>query len=114
MPLVVLLLSSLKRVSRVPEARARSDECTGLRRDRIVRQSQMISTLPGLDIANRHLTSLGQWLGRVLLPTAMASVDGLPFLPETRPELDLGAYAEKLVETFDIATGTGGDGRSST
>jgi AcrR family transcriptional regulator len=32
------------------------------------------------------------------------SVDGLPFLLETRPDLDLGAYAEELVETFDIAT----------
>jgi AcrR family transcriptional regulator len=32
------------------------------------------------------------------------SVDGLPFLLETRPDLDLGAYADELVETFDIAT----------
>ena len=32
------------------------------------------------------------------------SVDGLPFLLQTRPELDLAAYAEELVETFDIAT----------
>jgi AcrR family transcriptional regulator len=32
------------------------------------------------------------------------SVDGLPFLLETRPDLDLDAYAEELVETFDIAT----------
>jgi AcrR family transcriptional regulator len=32
------------------------------------------------------------------------SVDGLPFLLETRPDLDLGAYAEELVGTFDIAT----------
>ena len=32
------------------------------------------------------------------------SVDGLPFLLETRPDLDLGGYAEELVETFDIAT----------
>jgi AcrR family transcriptional regulator len=39
------------------------------------------------------------------------SVDGLPFLLETRPDLDLGAYAEELVETFDIATRRSGDGR---
>jgi AcrR family transcriptional regulator len=32
------------------------------------------------------------------------SVDGLPFLLETRPDLDLDAFAEELVETFDIAT----------
>ena len=38
------------------------------------------------------------------------SVDGLPFLLETRPDLDLAAYAEELVETFDIATRTDGEG----
>lgn len=38
------------------------------------------------------------------------SVDGLPFLLETRPDLDLGAYAEELVDTFDIATRRGGPG----
>ena len=32
------------------------------------------------------------------------SVDGLPFLLETRPSLDLEAVADELVETFDIAT----------
>lgn len=32
------------------------------------------------------------------------SVDGLPFLLETRPRLDLKAYADELVETFDRAT----------
>jgi AcrR family transcriptional regulator len=32
------------------------------------------------------------------------SVDGIAFLLETRPELDLAAYADELVETFDIAT----------
>ena len=32
------------------------------------------------------------------------SVDGLPFLLETRPDLDLNAFAEELVETFDLAT----------
>lgn len=39
------------------------------------------------------------------------SVDGLPFLLETRPDLDLGAYAEELVNTFDIATRGSGNGR---
>jgi AcrR family transcriptional regulator len=37
------------------------------------------------------------------------SVDGLAFLLQTRPDLDLGAYAEELVETFDIATLRGGE-----
>lgn len=32
------------------------------------------------------------------------SVDGLPFLLETRPDLDLDAYADELVETFARAT----------
>lgn len=32
------------------------------------------------------------------------SVDGLPYLLDTRPDLDLGAYAEELVEAFDLAT----------
>jgi hypothetical protein len=32
------------------------------------------------------------------------SVDGLAFLLEARPGLDLAGYAEELVETFDIAT----------
>jgi AcrR family transcriptional regulator len=35
---------------------------------------------------------------------AQRAVDGLPFLLETRPGLDLHAYAEELVHTFDIAT----------
>jgi AcrR family transcriptional regulator len=39
------------------------------------------------------------------------SVDGLPFLLETRPDLDLTAYAEELVETFDIATRRSDGGR---
>jgi AcrR family transcriptional regulator len=39
------------------------------------------------------------------------SVDGLAFLLETQPDLDLGAYAEELVETFDIATRRSGGGR---
>jgi AcrR family transcriptional regulator len=42
------------------------------------------------------------------------SVDGLAFLLETRPGLDLGAYAEELVETFDLATRRGGRGRGAT
>jgi hypothetical protein len=46
----------------------------------------------------------------VLGSLVQRSVDGLPFLLETRPDLDLGAYAEELVETFDIATRAGGDG----
>jgi hypothetical protein len=37
-------------------------------------------------------------------------VDGLPFLLETQPDLDLGVYAEELVETFDIATRRCDDG----
>ncbi|TCK26869.1 TetR family transcriptional regulator [Pseudonocardia endophytica] len=32
------------------------------------------------------------------------SVDGVAFLLETRPDLDLTAYADELVATFDIAT----------
>jgi hypothetical protein len=32
------------------------------------------------------------------------SVDGLLFLLETRPDLDLDAYADELVEAFDLAT----------
>jgi len=35
------------------------------------------------------------------------SVDGLGFLLETQPDLDLGAYADELVETFDLATRRG-------
>jgi AcrR family transcriptional regulator len=40
----------------------------------------------------------------VLGSLVQRSVDGLAFLLEARPDLDLGGYAEELVETFDIAT----------
>jgi AcrR family transcriptional regulator len=40
----------------------------------------------------------------VLGSLVQRSVDGLPFLLETRPDLDLDAYADELVEAFDLAT----------
>jgi AcrR family transcriptional regulator len=40
----------------------------------------------------------------VLASVVQRSVDGLPFLIESRPELDLDAYADELVETVDRAT----------
>ena len=32
------------------------------------------------------------------------AIDGVPFLLETHPGLDLGAYAAELVTTFELAT----------
>lgn len=40
----------------------------------------------------------------VMASLVQRSVDGLPFLLQTRPDLNLDAYADELVETFDIAT----------
>jgi AcrR family transcriptional regulator len=40
----------------------------------------------------------------VMAVTVQRSLDGIGFLLEQRPELDLGRYAEELVETFDRAT----------
>jgi hypothetical protein len=40
----------------------------------------------------------------VMASVVQRSVDGLPFLIEARPDLDLDVYADELVETFDLAT----------
>ncbi|NED89278.1 hypothetical protein G3I76_55555 [Streptomyces sp. SID11233] len=36
--------------------------------------------------------------------TIQRSIDGLPFLPRSEPDLDLASYAQELVELFDRAT----------
>ncbi|MFJ2031130.1 TetR/AcrR family transcriptional regulator [Streptosporangium sp. NPDC087985] len=43
----------------------------------------------------------------VMAATVQRSLDGLPFLLETRPDLDLAACAEELVTLFDLATRSG-------
>jgi AcrR family transcriptional regulator len=40
----------------------------------------------------------------VMATTIQRSIDGLPFLLRSDPDLDLAAYAEELVELFDQAT----------
>lgn len=40
----------------------------------------------------------------VMAVTVQRSLDGIAFLLDQRPDLDLGHYAEELVETFDHAT----------
>lgn len=40
----------------------------------------------------------------VMASTIQRSVDGLPFLLESRPELDLAKYAQELVAIFRLAT----------
>jgi hypothetical protein len=40
----------------------------------------------------------------VMAATVQRSLDGLPFLLRTEPELDLAHYAEELVTLFDLAT----------
>uniref|UniRef100_A0AAU2VRL3 TetR family transcriptional regulator n=1 Tax=Streptomyces sp. NBC_00008 TaxID=2903610 RepID=A0AAU2VRL3_9ACTN len=40
----------------------------------------------------------------VMATTIQRSIDGLPFLLRSEPDLDLAAYAEELVELFDRAT----------
>ncbi|MEV0381117.1 TetR/AcrR family transcriptional regulator [Nonomuraea sp. NPDC050643] len=40
----------------------------------------------------------------VMAATIQRSLDGLPFLLQTRPGLDLDRYARELVTTFDLAT----------
>ncbi|SEK67470.1 TetR/AcrR family transcriptional regulator [Streptacidiphilus jiangxiensis] len=44
----------------------------------------------------------------VMAATVQRSLDGLPFLLRTAPELDLDAYAEELVTLFTLATTAGG------
>ena len=40
----------------------------------------------------------------VMASAIQRSLDGLPFLLQTRPDLDLDAYGEELVTLFDLAT----------
>ncbi|WSJ27254.1 TetR/AcrR family transcriptional regulator [Streptomyces sp. NBC_01324] len=40
----------------------------------------------------------------VMATTIQRSIDGLPFLLRSEPDLDLASYAEELVELFDRAT----------
>jgi len=42
---------------------------------------------------------------RVMAAVIQRAIDGLPFLLETHPDIDLGAYATELVTTFELATG---------
>lgn len=41
---------------------------------------------------------------QVLATIIQRSIDGLPFMLETRPDLDLDAYADELATTFALAT----------
>lgn len=41
---------------------------------------------------------------RVMAAVIQRAVDGLPFLLETHPDIDLDAYADELVTTFALAT----------
>ena len=41
---------------------------------------------------------------RVMAAVIQRAVDGLPFLLETHPDIDLGQYADELVTTFTLAT----------
>ncbi|GAA1265308.1 TetR family transcriptional regulator [Sphaerisporangium rubeum] len=43
---------------------------------------------------------------RVMAVVVQRSLDGLPFLLEAEPERDLGGYADELVTTFRLATGS--------
>lgn len=40
----------------------------------------------------------------VMAATIQRSIDGLPFLLQTKPDLDLVSYAEEVVTLFDLAT----------
>jgi hypothetical protein len=40
----------------------------------------------------------------VMASVIQRAIDGLPFLLETRPGIDLGRYADELVTTFALAT----------
>jgi AcrR family transcriptional regulator len=41
---------------------------------------------------------------RVMAAVIQRAIDGLPFLLETHPDVDLGAYADELATTFALAT----------
>ena len=41
---------------------------------------------------------------RVMAAVIQRAIDGLPFLLETHPDIDLGTYAAELVTTFALAT----------
>jgi AcrR family transcriptional regulator len=41
---------------------------------------------------------------RIMAAVIQRAIDGLPFLLETHPDIDLGLYADELVTTFTLAT----------
>jgi AcrR family transcriptional regulator len=41
---------------------------------------------------------------RVMATVIQRAIDGLPFLLETHPDIDLGAYSDELATTFALAT----------
>ena len=41
---------------------------------------------------------------RIMAAVIQRAIDGLPFLLETHPDIDLGQYADELVTTFTLAT----------
>jgi hypothetical protein len=47
-----------------------------------------------------------QFHTRIMAAVIQRAIDGLPFLLETYPDMDLGRYADELVTTFTLATGS--------
>ena len=73
------------------EGAARSDEQAIDPLEAILRQGQQDGEFRDFD-------------ARVVATTVQRSVDGLVFLLESRPDLDLAAYVEELVTLFDLGT----------
>lgn len=65
---------------------------------------QVIATVEDILRRGQRDGAFGDFDTFVMGSLVQRSVDGLPFLLETRPTLDLSAYAEELVRIFDIAT----------
>ena len=63
-----------------------------------------LSPVEGILRAGQSAGEFRQFDTRVMAAVIQRAVDGLPFLLETHPDIDPGAYAGELVTTFTLAT----------
>ena len=68
--------------------------------------TELVTLSPVEEILRRGQSAgdFRQFDPRIMAAVIQRAVDGLPFLLETYPDLDLGQYADELVTTFTLAT----------
>jgi AcrR family transcriptional regulator len=67
-------------------------------------EQEVVTPLEGILRRGQDAGEFRDFDPMVMATTVQRSVDGLPFLLEVQPDLDLAAYADELVTLFDLGT----------